>query len=176
MSKKPSKTIQNTLQNKLASVSGSESRLRSWMEAYFQYEVTTMESSQRIQRRDLELFLNYLVRESGDDRHTHWIPRLSQNFKTALQHEITETGQRRRNDRTVNRILAHVRTFAKWVHFHKPFPLGQPMAKVKAIRTAHLLDIERALTAKERNQILNQADLLTPLGGRSKDRKRWFCM
>lgn len=34
--------------------------LRWWLEQYFRFEVTTALSSQRVQRRDLELFLRYM--------------------------------------------------------------------------------------------------------------------
>lgn len=39
-------------------VSGS---LRWWAEQYFKFEVTTSEASQKVQRRDLELFIQYIA-------------------------------------------------------------------------------------------------------------------
>ena len=239
MSKKPRlPTLQNASRNDLPARVGGPDSLAAWMEAYFRLEVTTLESSQSVQRRDLDLFTEegygrYKIQESrspavpeskpakeqkkpkvpesrspavpeskvqrvrtsavapgvdlrleeysekslvlrGDtkphwltihaeslaaprlptskvgnigrsaafrwsDARAQWTPRLSQAFKVALQKQLEEDGARRWNDRTVNRILPHLKTFAKWVHQHGAFPLGNPMSKVKAIATANLL-------------------------------------
>ena len=32
-----------------------------WLEQYFHFEVTTGESSRKVQRRDLQLFLNFMM-------------------------------------------------------------------------------------------------------------------
>ncbi len=58
------------------------------MEAYFRVEVTTLESSQSVQRRDLALFLSFMVQEVGSDDRAQWTPRLSQAFKVALQKQL----------------------------------------------------------------------------------------
>lgn len=172
MSKKALKAIQNTLRNDLVHKNPDTSSLATWLEAYLELEVTTLDSSRKVQRRDLQTFLAFMKHETGGDRCELWTPRLSQAFKVALQKTLLEDGARRWNDRTVNRILAHLKTFAKWVHKHRPFPLGDPVARVKSIPTASLLEIERALTATERRQLLDAADLLLETGGRSKDRRR----
>jgi hypothetical protein len=46
------------------------------------------------------------------------------------------------------------------------------MAKIKLVVTPSLLSIERAITPTERRRILDAADLLVEMGGRSKDRHR----
>jgi integrase len=71
------------------------------------------------------------------------------------------------SDRTVNRILAHLRTLAKWIHKLKPFPLGNPMAKIKLMPIGNGLEIERAILPAERRRILDAADTLPIVGGRS---------
>jgi integrase len=70
-------------------------------------------------------------------------------------------------------MLAHLKTFAKWVHTHQPFPLGNPMAALKLPTIGTGLEVERALTPAERRRLLDAADLLLTVGGRSKDRKRY---
>ena len=55
--------------------------------------------------------------------------------------------------RTVNRILAHLKTLAKWIHKLKPFPLGNPMAKIKLMPIGNGLEIERAISPAERRRI-----------------------
>jgi site-specific recombinase XerD len=147
--------------------------LERWVEAYFQLEVTTATSSQVVQRRDLELFLRFMRVEEGHDHRPAWSPRLSRAFVETLRNELTVAARRRYGDRTINRIIAHLKTFARWIHGHRPFPLGDPMDKLRALPTASLLAVERAITPAERRRLLDAADLLLQVGGRSRDRGRY---
>lgn len=165
--------LQNTLRNDLILVSGENNSLKAWLEAYFKFEVTTLESSQKVQLRDLKLFLAFMIRETGGDNVENWTPRASQAFKTTLKKVVTAEGKRQFNDRTINRVLAHLKTFAKWVHKLRPFPLGNPMEKIKSLPTSNLLNVDRALSPTERHRILDAADLLLTIGGMSKDRHRY---
>ena len=49
----------------LASDDGRGEGLEGWAEAYFRHQVTTSESSQAVQRRDLGRFLAFLLLEEG---------------------------------------------------------------------------------------------------------------
>ncbi len=147
--------------------------LKLWLDMYFEIEVTTLPSSRKTQIRDLTLFINYMIDEVGSDQRIKWTPRLSADFKKYLQSVINENGKRRWNDKTINRILAHIKTFSKWIHKLAPFPLGNPMEKLKSISVGNSLDVERALTKSERRNILDAADYLLISGGRSKDRSRF---
>lgn len=153
MAKHPQKALQNTSRNDSAAnllvVSSKINSIASWMAAYFQFEVTTLESSRKVQRRDLATFLQFMLKEVADDRLMSWTPRLSQAFKAFLQRATTGKGNRRWHDRTVNRFLAHLKTFARWVNNHRPFPLGDPMSKIKLLPTANLLSVDRAITGAE---------------------------
>ncbi len=142
-----------------------------WAEAYLRYQVTTSESSQREQRRDLETFLSFLGLEVRDLRRPHWTPRVSREFLDHLRRCHDNRGQRRYSDRTVNRMLATLRPWARWIHALDPFPLGNPMSGLKNI-SVPVLDIERALRRNERRDILDAADRLPVEVGRSKDRRR----
>jgi integrase len=144
-----------------------------WIEQYFRFEVTTSASSQKIQWRDFGLFSEFLLREEKTERRLAWSPRLSKAFQDFLRSSLTEEGTRRWGDRTVNRILAHLKTLAKWIHKIAPFPLGDPMAKVRLQAVGTGLEIERALTPGERRKLLDAADLLVQTGGRSRDRNRY---
>lgn len=143
-----------------------------WLEQYFRFEVTTSTSSQKVQRRDLGLFLSYMLDEERRDDRVAWSPRLSKSFQSYLKKQTLE-GERRWSDRTVNRIMAHLKTFSKWIHKLRPFPLGDPMEKIKLSPLGTGLEIERALTQSERRKMLDAADLLVEIGGRSKDRSRF---
>jgi len=39
-----------------------------WMAAYFQFEVTTVASSQKVQKRDLATFLNFMIQDLATKR------------------------------------------------------------------------------------------------------------
>jgi len=143
-----------------------------WAALYFRREVTTSARSQREQRRDLQLFLDFLFRTAGNDERLQWTPRLSRAFVDSLRQE--RRGEHRRwSDRTINRIIAHLKTFAKWVHKHRPFPLGNPMEKIKGLPVEGLLELDRALSEDERRKILDAADYLPVIGGRSRDQRRF---
>ena len=144
-----------------------------WVDQYFHHAVTTSPASQQVQRRDLGLFLRYLHAEEGTDQRMAWTPRLARAFQEHLQQTLTPVGHRAWSDRTIRRILAHLKTFATWVHTHQPFPLGHPLAAIKLPAHGTGLEVDRALTAAERRRLLDAADLLLTIGGRSKDRKRY---
>ena len=97
---------------------------------------------------------------------------MSRAFVDALRSEVKEEGGRRWSDRTVNRIVAHLKTFAKWIHKLRPFPLGNPTEKLKSLSVTGVLELERALTEAERRKLLDAADHLPVIGGRSRDRRR----
>src|SRR5215510_13903548 len=118
-----------------------------WVDQYFQSAVTTSPASQQVQRRDLGLFLRYLRAEEGTDQCMAWTPRLARAFQEHLQQTLTPAGRRAWSDRTIRRILAHLKTFATWVHTYQPFPLGHPMAAIKLPALGIGLEVDRALTA-----------------------------
>ena len=150
---------------------GSDS-LVAWLEAYFAVEVTTAQSSRAVQRRDLDRFLAFMQAEEGSDQRSLWTSRLSRAFLDALRNEIDQQGSRRFSDRTIARIAAHLKTFAKWIHALRPFRLGDPTEKLKTVLAGPGLEIERALTESQRRKLLDAADHLPVLGGRSRDRRR----
>src|SRR5499427_3433444 len=152
---------------------GGQDGLGWWVEQYFQHAVTTSPASQQVQRRDLALFLRYLQTEEGTDQHLAWTPRIARAFQQHLRQTLTTEGRRAWSDKTIQRILAHLKTFATWVHTHQPFPLGHPMTAIKLPALGTGLEVDRALTAAERRRLLDAADLLLTMGGRSKDRKRY---
>ncbi len=152
----------------------STDKLSWWVEQYFRYQVTTSETSQKAQRRDLSRFLAFVDQVEGREDRLCWTPRLSRAFRDHLRKELNhEDGSRRWSDRTINRILATLKTFSKWIHKLALFPLGDPMKGLKNLRAGQRLEIDRALTRGERRKLLDTADSLPVIGGRSKDRHRY---
>lgn len=175
MPKRPLPAPQTTQRNNFLTIqapSGAADTVGNWIEAYLSFEVTTAPSSQAVQRRDLALFRTYMVTAEGTEERTRWSPRLTKSFQSGLRSATRDDGTRRWSDVTVNRIIAHLKTFAKWVHKLAPFPLGEPTGKIKGLATPCSLQVERAITPAERRRLLDAADLLVEIGGRSRDRKR----
>jgi integrase len=111
--------------------------------------------------------------DSGQEDRALWTPRLSKAFARHLKKVRLESGKRGYSDRTINRVLAHLKTFSKWIHKLKPFPLDNPMHKIKLMPVGSGLEVERAISPAERRRILDAADSLPHVGGRSKDRNRF---
>lgn len=168
----PQFTSPNNFLQILQQFQQTEDSLTNWLTLYFLIESTTLESSRKEKRRDIHIFIDYLIKQAGDDLRIRWTPRFSKNFQGFLQSHI-ENGKRRWSDRTVNRITTHLKTFSKWIHKMKPFELGDPMEKIKTISVGHLLNIERGTTEQEKDRMLDAADLLITQGKISRDRKRY---
>jgi hypothetical protein len=96
---------------------GSSDSLAGWLEAYFAVEVTTAQSSRAVQRRDLGRFPG-----GGGERR----PRPLDEPPVAGVSGRAPDGSRRFSDRTIARIAAHLKTFAKWIHTLRPFRLVTP--------------------------------------------------
>jgi site-specific recombinase XerD len=151
----------------------ADEHLSTWAEAYFAIRVTTAESSRRMQRQDIDRFLAFMLLEEGSEDRQRWTAPLSRGFLDALRTELKPDGTRRFADRTIARIMAHLKTFARWIHSLRPFPAGNPMDGLRLPSQGNGLEVERALTVKERRQLLDAADALPLVGGRSKDRNRY---
>ena len=68
--------------------------------------------------------------EKSDERPL-WTPRLSAAFRDFIIGRRKEDGGRRWSERTMNRVIAHLKPFAKWVHALQAVPLGNPMARIR---------------------------------------------
>jgi integrase len=171
------KQLQNTTQNNIGDLieikEGYPDTISFWIAAYFRFEATTSKSSQKIQKRDLNLFRDFMMADCGREDRPFWSPRLSKAFADNLKKRDRQKGRAGYSDRTINRILAHLKTFTKWIHKLKPFPLDNPMAKIKLMPVGAGLEVERAISPAERRRILDAADRLPIVGGRSKDRNRY---
>jgi len=177
MAKLPVKFNQNTSPNNEYALvilpNNAPDGMRVWMQWYFKHAVTTSPNSQKEQQRDIESFIKFMERKEKTSERIRWTPRLSEAFKEYMRSVIQPDGRRMWGDRTINRAIAHLKTFAKWVHGLRPFPLGNPMKKIKSISVTNSLEVERAIEEDERRRILDAADYLLQIGGRSKSRRRY---
>jgi site-specific recombinase XerD len=144
-----------------------------WLEQYLSHGVTTSKSLQQAQYKDIIHFIMFMLREEGTEDRPRWTPRLSRAFLDHFKGLINKQTGQPYSSRTISRTLAHLKTFAKWIHKLRPFPLDNPMTKVATTIPGTGLEIERALTSSERRRLLDAADMLPVTGGRSKDRGRY---
>jgi len=170
--------LQNTIRYNLLpdQVENIPDTIDFWANAYFQFEVTSSKATIKNQERVINLFKQFMLNEVGDLQRMKWTPRLTSSFIDHLRKEVKEkdgVNQRRWSDNTIHTKIAHLKTFSKWIHKYKPFPLGDPTEKLKITPKSNNLDIERALSKSERNIILDAADKLLSSGGVSKDRNRF---
>ena len=140
-----------------------------WREQFFSLQFTTSEGSQKKQWRHIEMFIRFMLGTTGNEERKLWTPRLSRDFLTTLKKKTDGTA---RATDTIDNVLNHVRSFAKWIHHLKPFPFGNPMAKIKNVRSLKNWG-SRSLTPQERNRMLDSADYLPISWGKSKDRERY---
>ncbi|MCP3922751.1 MAG: tyrosine-type recombinase/integrase [Desulfobacterales bacterium] len=164
----------NKRDNFLVSKSEEKDLISVWFDLYFEVEVTTVKKSIEVQKRDLKLFIKFMIDEKGSDLRKIWTPKLSQDFKHYLSTLLDSYGSRRWGDKTVNRILAHLKTFAKWINKIAEFPLGNPMEKIKNKPLGNNLEIDRAITKTEREIILEFADLLIQNNGKKSIKTRCY--
>ncbi len=148
-----------------------DDRLAWWADNYLAHAVTTASSSRQVQRRDLAAFVRFAERE-GVTARPGWSPRLSRAFLDHLRTTRKDDGGRAWSDRTIHRIMAHLKRFARWVHAVVPLPLGDPVRDIRLPAAGSGLDIERAITDAERRRLLDAADTLPKNQGRSRDRRR----
>ena len=144
-----------------------------WLDKYFELEVETSSETQKAQKRDISLFLEFLYQYTGSLKRSNWTLKISRTFQNYLKSQTDSFGKSIRNDRTINRINAHLKTFAKWIHKNKSFTLFNPMLKIKLNESGNELDIDNAITPEEREKLLNVADNLLNLESLSKDKNRY---
>ena len=129
--------------------------------------------SRKEQARDFRLFIAFLQSVIGSEERIDWTPRVSREFVDYLRSQLHPDGKRHYADRTINRVIAHLKTFAKWINNTRPFPKREhPLLKMKGLADDNKLELERALTDAEHRRLLDAADHLPVIGGRSRDRRR----
>lgn len=143
--------------------------LRQWYTLYFAEEVTTAKSSQKEQERDLLLFLAFMMETAGNLNRLSWSSPFSKEFQEALKNAQKENGTRRWADSSIDRKIAHLKTFVKWIHRLRPFRLGEPTRKLKGLATGmRPLKKGKYLTQKEKGLMKDAADSSWWFGGGQK--------
>jgi integrase/recombinase XerD len=105
-----------------------------WANIYFAIHVVgTSKKTEAAKRKDMERFIGFLQCEMGTDHVDSWTPAISRQYQKKLQHTISENTGSRLKATTVNRNMATLRHFGRWLHQQRPFLAGDPLARVKDI-------------------------------------------
>lgn len=109
--------------------------LSAWANLYFSVHVVGAPvKTQKAKLRDLQLFLGWFSCEVGHDQVDGWTPAVSREFLTSLKGRVSETTGRPLSPTTVNRVLATVRHFGRWLHAQRPLLAGNPLDGIRAVQ------------------------------------------
>lgn len=98
-----------------------------WMNGYFQIHVLgASENTQKAKRQDLEKFLSFFSAATGQDQIDGWTPAVTREFQKELQKSYAAT--------TVNRVMATLRHFSKWLVSVRPLLAGDPLQGLRDIQ------------------------------------------
>jgi integrase/recombinase XerD len=92
-------------------------------------------NTERAKRKDLEKFLAFFVDSLGHEHVDAWTPSVTKGFQRSLQHTVSVGRTKPLAPSSINRILATVRHFAKWLHHQRPIRVGNPLENVRDIAT-----------------------------------------
>jgi integrase/recombinase XerD len=103
--------------------------LMGWADLYFRVQVLgAPRKTEEAKKRDLSLFLSFFGEEVGHDQVDGWTPAVSRSFLRQLKEKpLSPT--------TVNRVMASVRHFGRWLHKRRPLLAGNPLEGVRDLVT-----------------------------------------
>ncbi len=142
-------TVRSSPRKALASVMDKEGRARrapalsprnstsltAWANLYIAVHVVGAPlKTQEAKLRDLQAFLAWFSSEVGHDQIDGWTPAVSRAFLTAMRGRVSEVTGRVLSATTVNRVLATVRHFGRWLHAQRPLLAGNPLEGVRAVQ------------------------------------------
>lgn len=143
--KKPGKSVVKRVSKQPKSVSdkiilspskskNAKNSLLFWAQKYFKEKVDGSPSGTiRAKKRDFTIFLNFYLKEIGHDHVDSWTPAVSKHFRTRQQKTRPQKGGNPYAATTVNRTLATLRHFARWLQKNRPLVCGDPFDNVKDI-------------------------------------------
>jgi integrase/recombinase XerD len=110
--------------------------LTAWLSLYMKIDGEACADQTRIAKtQDLERFLDYYTTVVGSDSKQLWTRSVSEGFQKYLKKQRSERTGRKLAPATINRVFATLRTAAKWIHGHSPFPAGNPMQRISDLTT-----------------------------------------
>ena len=151
--------------NRHHNITGPEVTFPIWGTRYLEEEVIGIQSSNTAdaKRRDLQCFMEWYVSTTGHLDISEWMRRDTASFVDHLQREGRATA-------TINRILATLRHFARWLLDREdcPLKLGSPVKGINALAIDEAP--AQALSNVDLNALFRAAEKLAIAGGRKNGR------
>ena len=109
--------------------------LAAWFQLYMALDGSAnADATVKAKLQDLQRFLDYFQVATRTDDLDKWTRSVSQGFVKKLRREKSEKTGRPLAATSVNRILATLRTAARWIHSQRPFLAGYPMDRIEDIK------------------------------------------
>jgi len=105
--------------------------LTAWAAYYYQVHVKgAPEKTEAAKQKDLTKFLNFFQAEVGHDHIDSWTPAITKQFQKLLR-TISLKTQKPYMATSINRVMATIRHFGRWLHKQCPSLANDPLANVK---------------------------------------------
>jgi len=115
--------------------SSQEDSLVAWARFYYNVHVKgSPPKTEQAKQRDLQKFLTFVTQEVGHDHIDSWTPAVTKHFLQNLKNTVSGNNQQPYKPTTINRILATVRHFARWLHKQRPLLADDPFARVSDLQ------------------------------------------
>ncbi|MEZ6101493.1 MAG: tyrosine-type recombinase/integrase [Pirellulaceae bacterium] len=142
-----------------------------WAKRYWEAEVDgSPEGTLRAKRADLQLFLSYFSTVVGSDLVDYWTPSVSKGFRSWLDNPAPAKPSRSHQERyapsSINRMLATIRHFAKYIESTRRFEAGPPMKNIKDLDLQ--TPVWKGLSELELMRLRAALDQVTQLAGRKQ--------
>jgi integrase/recombinase XerD len=112
--------------------------LVAWASLYFSVHVAgAPRKTEEAKKRDLSLFLSFFASEVGHDKVDAWSPAVSRAFLASLKAKVSESTGQPLSPTTINRVMASLRHFGRWLHGRRPLLAGPPLEGVRDVKTDH---------------------------------------
>lgn len=106
-----------------------------WALCYFRLHVAgSPAKTEAAKRKDLQRFLEFYTREMGQQGVDGWTPAVTKHFQHALEVTLSPISKEVYKATTVNRVMATLRHFGRWLDKQRPLMGGDPFLGVKDIQ------------------------------------------
>ena len=110
--------------------------LVAWFNLYMGVEVgDASPNTFKAKAADLSRFAQYFTKTTGTDHPDQWTPSVSKGFVAQMLKTKSERTGKKLAPSTVNRVLATLRSAARWIHRQRNFLAGYPLEKISDVHT-----------------------------------------
>lgn len=125
-----------------------EESLYAWVRLYLETQVSGAPlKTQQAKRRDLEQFTRFYVDTTGSVDLDAWTPAMTKHFQESMVKTISAVTGKPYSHTTINRMMATLRHFGRWVQQQRPLFMSNPFIGIKDKRVEE--PVWNGLTAEQ---------------------------